>query len=77
MRQRVRFIDLRGQLADASGKLLPGMTDPDQLHLALPAYEAWAQALRPTLTEWLGPPAAVDFAPPPTGRSGAPTGSPG
>jgi lysophospholipase L1-like esterase len=69
--QRVRFIDLRGQLADATGKLLPGMTDPDQLHLALPAYEIWARSLRPVLTEWLGPPAAVDLAPPPTGDPAA------
>jgi lysophospholipase L1-like esterase len=69
--QRVRFIDLRNKLADASGKLLPGMTNPDLLHLALPGYEVWARALRPTLTEWLGPPAAVDLAPPPTGDPAA------
>lgn len=69
--QRVRFVDLKSQLTDPSGKLLPGMTDPDQLHLALPAYEAWAAALRPILTEWLGPPAAVDRAPPPTGDPSA------
>ncbi|MDQ2640859.1 MAG: GDSL-type esterase/lipase family protein [Pseudomonadota bacterium] len=69
--QRVRFVDLRERMTDASGKLLPGMTDPDQLHLALPAYEAWAAALRPILLEWLGPPAAVDQAPPPTGDPSA------
>lgn len=69
--QRVRFLDLKSQLTDPSGKLLPGMTDPDQLHLALPAYEAWAAALRPILLEWLGPPAAVDRAPPPTGDPSA------
>jgi lysophospholipase L1-like esterase len=68
---RVRFIDLGGQLADAQGMLLPGMTDPDKLHLALPAYEIWAQALRPVLLEWLGPPAAEDRAPPPTGDPSA------
>jgi lysophospholipase L1-like esterase len=66
--QRVRFIDLRSRLADEAGTLLPGMTDPDKLHLALPAYEAWATALRPVLTQWLGPPAEVDLAPPPTGN---------
>jgi lysophospholipase L1-like esterase len=66
--QRVRFIDLRSRLADEAGTLLPGMTDPDKLHLALPAYEAWATALRPILMEWLGPPADVDLAPPPTGN---------
>jgi lysophospholipase L1-like esterase len=69
--QRIRFIDLRSQLADANGVLLPGMTDPDKLHLALPAYEAWARALRPVLDEWLGQPAAVDRAPPPTGDPAA------
>lgn len=69
--QRVRFVDLKDRMTDANGKLLPGMTDPDQLHLALPAYEAWAAALRPILTEWLGPPAAVDQAPPPTGDPSA------
>src|SRR5690606_29073491 len=52
--QRVRFVDLKDRMTDANGKLLPGMTDPDQLHLALPAYEAWAAALRPILLEWLG-----------------------
>lgn len=68
---RVRFIDLGPQLADAEGVLLPGMTDPDKLHLALPAYEIWAQALRPVLLEWLGPPAREDHAPPPTGDPSA------
>jgi lysophospholipase L1-like esterase len=68
---RVKFIDLRGQLADAQGMLLPGMTDPDKLHLALPGYEVWAQALRPVLLEWLGPPAREDRAPPPTGDPSA------
>lgn len=65
--QRIRFIDLGSRLADADGVLLPGMTDPDRLHLALPAYEIWAQALAPVLREWLGEPAAEDRAPPPTG----------
>lgn len=65
---RIRFIDLDSKLAQPDGTLRPGMTDPDRLHLALPAYEIWAQALRPVLTEWLGPPAATDSAPPPTGN---------
>jgi lysophospholipase L1-like esterase len=68
---RVKFIDLRSRLADAQGMLLPGMTDPDKLHLALPGYEAWAQALRPVLLEWLGPPAREDRGPPPTGDPSA------
>ena len=65
--RRIRFIDLDGHLAGADGRLRPGMTDADQLHLALPAYEVWAQALAPLLREWLGEPAAEDRAPPPTG----------
>jgi lysophospholipase L1-like esterase len=69
--QRIRFINLNNRLAGAGDVLLPGMTDADQLHLALPAYEIWAQALRPVLTEWLGPPAAEDLAPPPTGDPSA------
>jgi lysophospholipase L1-like esterase len=69
--ERIRFIDLWDRLADEEGRLYPGMTDPDLLHLALPAYEIWAQSLRPVLTEWLGPPAAQDHAPPPTGDPSA------
>ena len=73
--QRLRFIDLADRLADADGRLLPGMADGDGLHLALPAYEIWADALRPVLLEWLGPPAAEDLAPPPTGDPSAMRGS--
>lgn len=69
--ERIRFIDLAGRLADDQGRLLPGMADADGLHLALPAYEIWAQALRPVLDAWLGPPAAEDHAPPPTGDPSA------
>lgn len=65
--RNVRFIDLNGKLADASGKLHPGMTETDQLHLALGGYQVWADALKPVLTSLLGPPAATDSAPPPTG----------
>jgi lysophospholipase L1-like esterase len=65
--QSVRFLDLNDKLADATGKLHPGMTDPDQLHLAVPGYQVWADALKPVLTSLLGPPAATDSAPPPTG----------
>jgi cephalosporin-C deacetylase len=65
--KKVRFLNLNSQLADASGKLLPGMTESDKLHLALPGYQVWADALKPVLTSLLGPPAATDTAPPPTG----------
>jgi hypothetical protein len=40
---------------------------PDRLHLSAKGYQVWADALKPTLTELLGPPAKEDLAPPPTG----------
>ena len=67
----IRYLDLNPQLADSNGKLFDGMTDPDQLHLALGAYQIWADALKPIFTELLGPPAKVDRAPLPTGDPSA------
>jgi lysophospholipase L1-like esterase len=67
----IRYVNINDQLADPHGKLFEGMTDPDQLHLALPAYQIWADALKPIFTELLGPPAVVDQAPPPTGDPSA------
>jgi lysophospholipase L1-like esterase len=67
----VRYFSLNDRLADASGRLLPGMTDPDLLHLSPKGYEVWAEALRPVLTELLGPRRKVDHAPPPTGDPSA------
>jgi lysophospholipase L1-like esterase len=67
---RVRFLNINGRLADASGRLRDGMSS-DGLHLARPGYQVWADALRPVLIELLGPPAAEDLAPPPTGDPGA------
>jgi cephalosporin-C deacetylase-like acetyl esterase/lysophospholipase L1-like esterase len=67
----IRFINLNDKLADRNGKLYEGMTNPDMLHLAPKAYQIWADALKPILTEVLGPPASVDRAPPPTGDPGA------
>ena len=52
--------------ADKDGKLFDGMT-ADKLHLTLKGYQVWADALKPIFRELLGPPAAVDRAPPPTG----------
>src|SRR5262245_43746692 len=66
----VRFLDVNKALADANGTLLEGMM-PDGLHPSLKGYEAWAGALRPVLTELLGPPAASDHAPPATGDPSA------
>ncbi len=69
--KKVRFLDINGKLADQEGKLFPGMMNADQLHPALPAYQVWADALKPILTELLGPPAKEDHAPPPTGDPSA------
>jgi len=67
----IRYLNLNDRLADPNGKLYPGMTDPDLLHLAEPAYQIWADALTPLLTEYLGPRASTDQAPPPTGDPSA------
>lgn len=62
----IRYLNINAKLADPDGKLLEGMT-VDRLHLSLKGYQVWADALKPILTELLGPPAPEDHAPPPTG----------
>ena len=52
--RKVRFLDINDRLADKDGKLYEGVTD-DGLHLTNKGYQAWADAMKPTLTEWLGP----------------------
>ena len=47
------------------------MNERDKLHPTLKGYQVWADALKPILTELLGPPAATDHAPPPTGDPSA------
>jgi lysophospholipase L1-like esterase len=66
----IRYLNINDKLADKDGKLLEGMTG-DQLHLSLKGYQVWADALKPLLTELLGPPAKEDKAPPPTGDPSA------
>ena len=66
----VRFLNINDQLADKAGVLFDGVTG-DKLHLSLKGYEIWAAGLKPILTELLGPPAATDRAPPPTGDPSA------
>jgi lysophospholipase L1-like esterase len=66
----IRYLNINDKLADKDGKLLPGMS-ADRLHLSLRGYQVWADALKPTLTELLGPPAQGDHAPPPTGDPSA------
>jgi lysophospholipase L1-like esterase len=66
----VRYLNINDKLADPEGKLLPGMS-PDRLHLSAAGYQVWADALKPILTDILGPPAKEDLAPPPTGDPSA------
>jgi (4-O-methyl)-D-glucuronate---lignin esterase len=69
--KRVRYLDINDELADKQGRLFPGMMNADKLHPTLKAYQVWADALKPLLTELLGPPATTDHAPPPTGDPSA------
>lgn len=62
----IRYLNINQQLADEHGHLLEGMTITDKLHLTVKAYQIWADALKPTLLQVLGSPAAVDLAPPPS-----------
>ena len=70
--KQVRFLDITDRLADRNGKLVEGvMNENDKLHPTLKGYQIWADALKPIFTELLGPPAAADHAPPPTGDPSA------
>ncbi len=66
----IRFLNINDRLADADG-LLRSEVSPDGLHLSLEGYRIWAESLTPLLRELLGPPAATDLAPPPTGDPSA------
>lgn len=66
----IRFLNINDRLADAEGRLLDGMMH-DRLHPTVQGYQVWADALKVILTELLGPPAAEDSAPPPTGDPSA------
>jgi len=67
---KVRFLNVNGKLADKDGKLFEGMMG-DKLHPTVKGYQVWADALKPVLTEILGPPAKDDHAPAPTGDPSA------
>lgn len=69
--KKMRFLNINDKLADKDGHLLPGMMNPDKLHPTEKTYQLWADALKPILTEVLGPPAQTDLAPPPTGDPSA------
>ena len=70
--QTVRYLNINRELADSNGKLFEGMMNArDKLHPAVKGYQVWAKALKPVLSDLLGPPAAMDHAPPPTGDPSA------
>ena len=70
--KKIRFLNINDKLADRDGKVREGMlNDRDKLHPVLNGYQVWADALKPILTELLGPPASEDHAPPPTGDPSA------
>ncbi|HLJ54024.1 MAG TPA: GDSL-type esterase/lipase family protein, partial [Chthonomonadaceae bacterium] len=74
----VRFLNVNDQLADREGRLFDGMMNAgDKLHPTIKGYQVWADGLKPLLTELLGPPAATDHAPPPTGDPSVRRSSPG
>nr|WP_321473884.1 GDSL-type esterase/lipase family protein [uncultured Paludibaculum sp.] len=68
---KVRYLNVNDKLADSNGVLKPGMMGVDKLHPVEPAYQIWADALKPIFQELLGPPAQEDLAPPPTGDPSA------
>ena len=69
-RPYIRFLNVNAGLADQNGKLFEGMTI-DNLHPSVKGFQVWADGLKPILTELLGPRAATDHAPPPTGDPSA------
>jgi lysophospholipase L1-like esterase len=69
--RKVRYLNINDKLADRRGRLFDGMMNAkDKLHPTVKAYQVWADALKPVVTELLGPPGAADHAPPPTGNPG-------
>jgi len=68
--QKIFYVNVNDKLANPDGTLLDGMT-VDKLPPTVQGYQVWADALKPILTEILGPPAKEDFAPPPTGDPSA------
>jgi lysophospholipase L1-like esterase len=66
----IRYVNVNAKLGDAEGKPYEPLF-VDGLHPSLAGYQIWADALKPILTELLGPPKATDEAPPPTGDPSA------
>ena len=64
--KKTRCVNLKDKFLDKSGNLVPGMLNSDNLHPDTKGYQAIADAVKPILTELLGPPAKEDHAPPAT-----------
>jgi lysophospholipase L1-like esterase len=56
--KQVKYLDFGKDFLDADGTLSKEIM-PDLLHPNLKGYQIWADAIRPTLTEWLGAPATT------------------
>ncbi len=70
--KKTRFLNVNDRLADKEGRLFDGMmNERDKLHPTVKGYQVWADALKLIFRELLGPPAATDHAPPPTGDPSA------
>ena len=70
--RKIRYLNINDRLAGPGGVLNEGMMNSkDKLHPTVQGYQLWADALKPLLTELLGPPAKEDHAPPPTGDPSA------
>ncbi|MGA2113856.1 MAG: UDP-N-acetylglucosamine 2-epimerase, partial [Bryobacteraceae bacterium] len=68
----VRYLNINDRFADGEGRLREGvMNANDKLHPTVRGYQLWADALKPLLTELLGPPSKEDRAPAPTGDPSA------
>jgi lysophospholipase L1-like esterase len=68
----IRYMNINDKLADRNDVLFDGMMG-DKLHPTARGYQIWADALKPVLTQLLGPPGKEDHAPPPTGDPSAAT----
>ena len=70
--RRIRYLNINDKLAGPDGKLYEGMMNAnDKLHPTVQGYQVWADGLKPLLTQFLGPPAKTDHAPPATGDPSA------
>ena len=68
--KKIRYLNFNDKMLTEEGLQRANMF-ADGLHPSLEGYQAWGDALKPILTELLGPPAAEDHAPPATGDPSA------